>query len=225
MATARKRREGPSTRDRLVGLAYTLVRDEGLSALTIRELANRADVAVGLPHAHFGSREGLLDELRTRAWDEFDGVVDRVIDPTAEVGPETDFEGVVRGCVKAIVDFSFREPNLFELLVVTPQTTVSEAILVREMRTAKRFVDFLVQGQALGVFRFEADPFVFALALWTSIVGYVQRAGADMLPAARKYHARVLDELLEVYFSRIRCVARAEAPPTHPANPAARPGD
>lgn len=204
MAQGRNRRDGPSTRERLVDLAYTIARDEGLEALTIRELAQRGDVAVGLPHAHFGSRDGLLDELRVRAWDEFDRVVDQVFDPQAPLGPQTDYETVVRACVKAIVDFAFREPNLFELLVVTPQTTVSEPILQREMRTAKRFVDFLVAGESHGVFRFESDPFVFALALWTSIVGYAQRAGADMLPAARKYHARVLDALLDVYLGSIR---------------------
>lgn len=204
LATGRKRRDGPSTRERLVELAYAIVQDEGLSALTIRELAQRAEVAVGLPHAHFGSREGLLDELRTRAWDEFDRVVDQVFDPESPLGPDTDFEGVVRDCVRAIVDFAFREPNLFDMLVVTPQTSFSEAILLREMRTAKRFVDFLVGGQELGAFHFETDPFVFALALWTSIVGYAQRAGADMLPAARKYHSRVLDEVLDVYLARIR---------------------
>ncbi len=204
MPPARKRRDGPTTRERLLDLAYGLVRDEGLSALTIRELAQRGSVAVGLPHAHFGSRDGLLDELRIRAWDEFDRVVDEVIDPATVVGPDTEFEAMVRACVRAIVDFAFREPNLFELLVVTPQTSFSEAILLREMRTARRFVDFLTQGEAQGVFRFASDPFVFALALWTSIIGYVQRAGADMLPAARKYHARVLDELLEIHFARIR---------------------
>lgn len=204
MGVGRKRRGGPATRERLIELAYAIVRDEGLEALTIRELAARAEVAVGLPHAHFGSREGLLDQLRARAWDEFDGVVDGVIVPQAEPSPGTDFEGVVRACVRAIVEFAFREPNLFEILIVTPSTQFSEALLTREMRTAKRFVDFLSAGEAQGVFRFVTDPFVFALALWTSLQGYVQRASADMLPAARKYHARVLDEILDVYFARIR---------------------
>lgn len=203
----RKRRGGLETRERLLDLAYTIVRDEGLEALTIRELATRGDVAVGLPHAHFRSRDGLLDELRARAWDEFDRVVDGVFDPASITDATTDYEGVVRGCVRAIVDFAFREPNLFEILMVTPSTQISEAILAREMRTAKRFVDFLTAGQRHGVFHFESDPFVFALALWTSLTGYVQRASADMLPAARKYHGRVLDEILDTYFARIRGVS------------------
>lgn len=209
MESARKRPRGSGTRDRLIELAYDLVREEGVEALTIRELANRADVAVGLPHAHFGSRDGLLDELRGRAWNEFDRVVDEVVDATAKAGSPRDFEAIIRGCVQAIVDFAFREPNLFELLAVRPSTQISDALLAREMYTAKRFVDFLVQGEQQGRFRFVTDPFVFALALWTSIQGYVQRASADMLPATRKYHVRVLDEVLEIFFARIRVAAPA----------------
>jgi len=209
MEPARKRLRGSGTRDRLLDLAYALVRDEGVESLTIRELANRADVAVGLPHAHFGSRDGLLEELRTRAWNEFDRVVDLVVEAKGTPVGSADFEAIIRGCVQAIVDFAFREPNLFELLVVRPSTQISDNLLAREMHTAKRFVDFLVEGERQGRFRFVTDPFVFALALWTSIQGYVQRSSADMLPATRKYHTRVLDELLEIFFSRIRVAAPA----------------
>jgi len=209
MESARKRPRGSGTRDRLLDLAYELVRDEGIEKLTIRELANRADVAVGLPHAHFGSRDGLLDELRSRAWNEFDRVIDVVVEAKGTPHEAFDYEAIIRGCIQAIVDFAFREPNLFELLAVRPSTQISDSLLAREMYTAKRFVDFLVQGESQGRFRFVTDPFVFALALWTSIQGYVQRAGADMLPATRKYHARVLDELLEIFFARIRVPAPA----------------
>jgi AcrR family transcriptional regulator len=166
----KKRRSGKDTRARLLDVAYQLVREEGLEALTIRELSVRGKVAVGLPHAHFGSRDGLLDELRVRAWDEFDAVVDHVL--AAHRDPQGhEFETIIRDCVRAIVRFAFTEPNLFELLMVRSRTPFTEARLEREMRTARRFVSFLVQGRDQGIFHFETDPFVFSLALWTAMTG------------------------------------------------------
>lgn len=209
MPTSARRRAGTDTRDRLLDVAYAIVRDEGLEALTIRHLAQRGGVAIGLPHAHFGSRDGLLDELRVRAFDDLDRVVDGVVTPERVEGgegwrSEVDFERVITACVNAIVDFAFREPNLFELLMATSRSPVTEERREREMRTARRFVDFLEAGRARGVFHFASDPFVFSLALWTSMTGYVQRASADMVPAARRFHEKVLAEILEVYFTRIR---------------------
>ena len=139
MSTTARKKSGSQTRERLLDLAYLLVKDEGLEALTIRQLAQRGDVAIGLPHAHFGSRDGLLDVLRIRAWDDFDRVVDGVVGP-GEVHDHVDFEVVIRGCVHAIVDFAFREPNLFELLMASSRMPVSAERREREMRTAKRFV-------------------------------------------------------------------------------------
>ena len=56
-----------SSRDRLLDAAIEIAGREGLSAVTYRAVAARANVAHGLVRHHFGTREQLLNEAFRRA--------------------------------------------------------------------------------------------------------------------------------------------------------------
>lgn len=55
-----------TARARIRGAAFALIAEKGLAGLTVREVARRVEVSPGLVLHHFGSRQGLVDEVT--AW-------------------------------------------------------------------------------------------------------------------------------------------------------------
>lgn len=202
-ATTPRALRADATRERLIDVAWKLARREGALALTTRRVALAAGVATGLPFAHFGTRDGLIDELRLRAWDE----VDREVEPLRrehEARVPRDHERAVREGLHAIVAFARREPHLYALVAITPGMKLSHAVMLREAASAQRFVQHLFDAQAAGELRFEGDPTVFALALWTSVQGFIQRSLAELEPVFRAYQEQVLDTMLDAFFASVR---------------------
>lgn len=199
-----RKQQADETRARLLELAWLMVRADGPAAFTMRQLAQKAGVAVGLPYSYFKTREALLDELRVRFWDELDRVTMAEIGSLAPSAAHGAFERLARAGLLAAVRYSLAEPNLYSLIALAPGTSLTESVFARELQTAQPFIAFLVQGQDSGEFEFQGDPIVFALALWTAIQGYIQRLGAQMPEVFRSYQEAVLDEILESFFSRVR---------------------
>lgn len=203
-----RQHQADETRARLLAVAWEMIREEGVAEFTVRKLAHRAHVSVGLPHAHFGTREELVDALRVRAWDEIDFVIAQAVGE-ATLGPETShprarYEGELRRGLEAVVAFALQEPNVYDLVALTPGLHVSDRVLVRELQTAQRFIAMLGDGQRAGAFRFKDDPGIYALALWTAVQGYVQRVRATMAPGFQAYQARVFDVLVDVFLDAVR---------------------
>jgi AcrR family transcriptional regulator len=58
-------------RNALLDAALDLVREEGLSAISLREVARRAGVSHAAPAHHFGDKAGLLTALATQGFELF----------------------------------------------------------------------------------------------------------------------------------------------------------
>lgn len=208
-AAANKRaQQAEATRERMLDLAWEMVAECGKDDFSIRQLALKAGVATGLPFAHFGSRDGLIDELRIRAWDEMDRVAESAIGNDRKLTKDTDFEGRIRRVIGSIVEWALANPNIFDLVMPTPGTKISDEVGKRDVLTAQRLIGFLLLGQQHGAFRFQGDPIVFTLSLWTSIQGYILRMGASNVGPIRQYEEKVLEEIFETFFSRIRARPR-----------------
>jgi AcrR family transcriptional regulator len=199
-----RRQQADDTRQRLLDLAWEMVRRHGPEGFTMRQLALQAGVAVGLPYAHFKSREGLLDELRIRFWDRLDDQLAAATGSSLDAAAPESYERMTRFGLATAVRFALEEPNLYRLIALQPGSRLTESVFQRELRTAQPFVTFLLRGQEAGEFHFAGDPTVFALALWTSIQGYVLRMGAQLPEVMRPYQRQVLEEIFEAFFARIR---------------------
>lgn len=199
-----RKQQADDTRARLLDVAWDMVRADGPAAFSMRQLAAQAKVAVGLPFAYFKSKEELLDELRIRYWDSIEVELSRGLGGKLPARRPSSFEALARRGLTLAVQYALREPNLYNLIALNPGATLSEAVFVRELKTAQPFVELLSHGQEAGEFVFSGDPTVFALALWTSLQGYIERMGARLPRLFRPYQERVFDEILEAFFSRIR---------------------
>lgn len=195
------------TRKQLLDAAWDLVRGQGEQQLTIRALAQRAGVSQGLPNRHFGDRDGLLDELRVRVWDELDTVIAQAVGPSMTFDATSDYEALVVEGVHAAVSYAHAEPHLFDLLALGASKRPSDRILLRQMETTGLFTRMFAAGQAHGFFRPNADPMIATMALWSGILGYNLWARAHTPAIMRSFNVRVLDELLTSFFTR-NCVAK-----------------
>ncbi len=81
---AHSSRRGPyakssQTRERILAAAFEVAGEVGLHRVAVAAIADRAGVAVGNLHYHFGSRDDLLRELMTSVQAELLGVVENAI--------------------------------------------------------------------------------------------------------------------------------------------------
>jgi AcrR family transcriptional regulator len=69
------RRSNGSTADQLIGAVLELVREDGVDAVTVGAVAERADVALRTVYNHFPSREALFEAALERIISEIEQVV------------------------------------------------------------------------------------------------------------------------------------------------------
>ena len=70
-------------RQRILDTSESLLETEGLSALSMREVARRAGVTHQAPYHHFADRESILAELVTQGFDELGRRLGRANDRAA----------------------------------------------------------------------------------------------------------------------------------------------
>ena len=112
--TPRPRKRGPyakssETRERILAAAFAVAGEVGIHRASIARIAERADVAVGNLHYHFGSRDELLREVVAWVRDE---LVAGLRDATAEDG---DFLAKEEASMRAYLGFVHENPAYVRL--------------------------------------------------------------------------------------------------------------
>ncbi|MER3389373.1 MAG: WHG domain-containing protein [Microcella sp.] len=111
----------PDLRSRLLDAGLELLRNAGVSAVTMRAVAARADVSHAAPGYVFGDRAGLLTAMAERGFDELTAHLSGRGD-----GPEA---GTINSMVEVgmrYLDFERREPEIYRLLFDTPEIRRAE---------------------------------------------------------------------------------------------------
>jgi len=117
------RREGARTA--LLAAAWELVREEGLAALSLRELARRAGITTPTVYAYFESKNAILDAMFAQAAQEF---LELMTSQPATDDPRTDILGDLRAFIAFCVSDVPRYQLLFQHSVpgFTPSTEAYE---------------------------------------------------------------------------------------------------
>jgi AcrR family transcriptional regulator len=98
-----------SARDAIVDAAWQLVRDEGLAALSLRDLAKRAGITTPTIYAYFDSKNAIYDAMFGRAASDF---ADRMTQPYDSDDPRA----VLAAGVRRFVDFCTSDVARYQLL-------------------------------------------------------------------------------------------------------------
>ena len=95
----------------LLGEAERTLRERGIDALSLRDLARQADVSHAAPRRHFADRQALLDALAEAGFTRLADEVRAAIDDAGE-----DYQAQLRAAATAYVRFATRDAALLELM-------------------------------------------------------------------------------------------------------------
>ena len=104
-------REGrrQAARDAIVRAAWTLVEEEGLAGLSLRDLARRAGITTPTVYAYFDSKKAIYDAMFGQAAAEF---ADRMAEPIDGDGPHA----ILAMYARRFVEFCTSDPARHQLL-------------------------------------------------------------------------------------------------------------
>jgi len=156
-------------RARIRRAAATIYREEGLSAISARSVAKKADVSVGKIYAYFDNLADLMQSL-------WIGRVDRLnADLEAVARAHSDPIKRIRELMKAYIGFATDNPDLYKgaFLYVRPQGHEKpEARPIESAALASGLIDALKEGQKQGRIR-KGNPKRLAQVLWAGIHGSI----------------------------------------------------
>lgn len=155
-------------RRRLLELAAHLVREQGASALSARNLAAAAGTSTMAVYTHFGGMPGLV---RAMVAEGFDRLYARVAEVPVTDDPIQD----LRNAGAAYRAHARADPDLYA--VMFGSATLGDYRLHRDDRVVglpafAQITQFMERGMAAGVLR-EADPAAVAAQWWTALHGFV----------------------------------------------------
>ncbi|MCC8906591.1 TetR/AcrR family transcriptional regulator [Curtobacterium sp. GD1] len=106
----------------LLDEAVTVLREDGVDGLSLRDLARRAGVSHGAPRSHFVDRQALLDAVAELGFDRLAAAVRRAL---AGAG---DLDDRFRRVALAYVDFAIDDAALMDLMFQAKTTTRAESV-------------------------------------------------------------------------------------------------
>lgn len=119
-------RDGTNTRKKLERCALTLFVKKGVTATTIKDIANDADIAEGTLYRHYQSKEELAQSLFINAYDEVAHQVQKL------AAQQPTFEQKLKAMVKFFCEKYDEDPILFNYLLLVQHTQL-KAVTEREL--------------------------------------------------------------------------------------------
>ncbi len=191
----RTQRRAAANRRSIVDAAREIVATEGVDALTLEAVAERADVAIATIYNRVGNRSALLLAVAEQAMEESRVYMDAAY--AAEGSPE---ERILLAA-DAYARFARERPHEFRILVEPadePEAVARLAELTCEQNA--KLAAVLREGVATGIARPDLDPDAVAAALWASLNGLLALAWR---PGDLRVDAVALDGLLATYVALV----------------------
>ena len=189
----RTARRAAATQRAIVDAAEDVVLERGADALTLEEVADRADVAVQTIYNRIGGRSAVLIAVAERALEQNRQYMDAAY---AAPGPPVDR---IRRAAEAYTRFAVERPDQFRLLASPPNEPdafARVAGLVEEQNT--KLAGALADGIADGSINPNLDPVLAATALWAAMNGIL---ALSWRPDRQSRDDRGLDELIATWIA------------------------
>lgn len=152
-------------RAELLAAAERTLRERGLDALSLRELARDVGVSHAAPRRHFPDRQALLDAL---AHDGFDRLGEELRAAGEAAGER--FEARLGAVAAAYIRFATEDAALLELMFTGKKHEQSGALHEAADRAFAVMLGLIAQGQQEGVLE-AGDPERVGLVLFATIQG------------------------------------------------------
>jgi AcrR family transcriptional regulator len=168
----------------LLAAAERTLRERGVQALSLRELARDVGVSHGAPRRHFADRQALLDALAEEGF----ARLGRELRGGGEAAGET-FEPRLRAISAAYIRFAVEDAALLELMYAGKHRQPSGELAEAAERAFSVVLELIVQGQSDGVLE-GGDPKRVGLVLFATIQGIAALVSGGLVAPEQ------LDELL-----------------------------
>jgi AcrR family transcriptional regulator len=175
----------------LLDQAEKVLRERGIDALSLRELAREAGVSHGAPRSHFIDRSALLDALAERS---FIRLADEVRQ-AASAAPD-DYQAVLRAAGAAYLGFALREPALHDLMFAAKAKGPSPAVNDAAERLFATMTEIMSTGVTAGAYD-AADVGRLTLLLGTTIEGISAFVASGRITAAQG--AALLEDAITLF--------------------------
>jgi AcrR family transcriptional regulator len=146
----------------LLDEAERTLREQGIDALSLRDLARQAGVSHAAPRRHFADRQALLDALAEAGFTRLGAEVSAAID-----GAGKDYRARLRAAATAYVHFATADAALLQLMFSVKNSRALPDSSVRLFATVSDLID---QGQQAGVLP-PGDPDRLRLLLVATLQG------------------------------------------------------
>lgn len=155
--------------ERLVDAVDRVLAEDGLGALSLREVARRAGVTHGAPLRHYPSFATLLSEVATRG---FRALADSVDAAAAAVPAGAGPTARLAAAARAYVDCAMKQPGRFALMFRPELLDAGHAAFQVEASRAFEALVRLVRGAQDTGWRTEIPARELAGSLWASMHGF-----------------------------------------------------
>jgi AcrR family transcriptional regulator len=161
----------------LLAQAERTVREHGVQALSLRELARELGVSHGAPRRHFADRQALLDALAEAGFARLGAELRSALDAAGE-----DFQERLAATAAAYIRFATRDAALLELMFAGKHRDASGALHVAADRAFAVLFELIEQGQADGALE-AGEPERVGLVLFATIQGIAALVTGGMVDA------------------------------------------
>src|SRR3954453_6371048 len=161
----------------LLAAAEEMLREKGVAALSLRELARETGVSHAAPSRHFKDKQALLDALALAGFERLTGILEKASDSNG-ASVHARFPTLAR----AYVDFAVHNPQLLEVMFARKHDPdVSEQLTAAGERMVLTIVRPITGAQAAGEI-IEGDPWSLSLVIGASMHGIAALTANGTLP-------------------------------------------
>lgn len=171
--------------DRLVAVVDEILDQDGLAALSMREVARRAGVTHGAPLRHYRSFAALLSEVAAAGFRELESSVDQA---AAAVPARSGATARLAAAAQAYVACAVKHPGRFSVMFRPELLDTTHPSFARDANGAFEQVVRLVRGAQDAGWRTDAETRRLAGSLWAGVHGlatlWIQQSYAQVVRVA-----------------------------------------
>ena len=152
-------------RGALLEAAERGLRERGVEALVLRDLAREVGVSHAAPRRHFPDRQALLDALAEAGFARFDGALRGALDGAGE-----DFPARIRAVVTAYLRFATENAALLELMYTSKHRPGATRVVEVAEAAFRVLWELIVEGQEQGLLQC-GSPEGIGIVLFATVHG------------------------------------------------------
>ena len=163
----------------LLAEAERTLREQGIEALSLRDLARQAGVSHAAPRRHFADRQALLDALGEAGFARLGEEMSAAVEDAGE-----DYQARLRAAATAYVRFATRDAALLELMFAAKNAGQPGPLREASERLFTAADDLIRQGQQAGALP-SGDPERLRLLLIATLQGIAALITSGRAPAGQ----------------------------------------